>query len=344
MSPWWGILWLVVLLAVNAFFVAAEFAVVTARRSQIEPEAERGNGGARVALWAMEHATLMLATTQLGITVCSLLLLGIAEPAIHDLLAGPLESAGVRGAVAADATSFVIALVVVSFLHVVFGEMVPKNLSFSRPRESVLLLARPLVAIGRVVRPITVALNWLSNGVVRLFGVEPKDGASAAFTLDEVEAIARHSARAGVLATSEVLRGAFEFSGKTAAEIMVPIAKVVRLPHTVTPAEVERAVARYGFSRYVIDDEAGQAVGYLHLKDVLDLEGLPFDSPVPVDRIRPLARVAPGAEIEDVLALLRRRASHLARIVHRGETIGVVFLEDILEELVGEVDDATRRD
>ena len=150
MSDWAGIAWLVVLLAVNAFFVGAEFAVISARRSQIEPLAERGKRSAKTALYAMEHATLMLATTQLGITVCSLLILNVSEPAIHHLLEVPLHATGwseeVIGTIA-----FVVALVLVSFLHVVFGEMVPKNISFSMPDRAALLLAPPLVGIGRAV-------------------------------------------------------------------------------------------------------------------------------------------------------------------------------------------------
>src|ERR1700733_1744301 len=121
MSDWWGIGWLVVLLIVNAFFVGAEFAIISARRSQIEPRADKGSRAAKTALWAMEHATLMLATTQLGITVCSLLILNVSEPAIHDLVSKPLDA--LHWTVAAvETVSFLVALLVVSFLHVIFGE------------------------------------------------------------------------------------------------------------------------------------------------------------------------------------------------------------------------------
>src|SRR3954465_13107752 len=137
-----GIIWLVVLLVVNAFFVGAEFAVISARRSQIEPKAEAGSKAAKTPPWAMEHATLMLATSQLGITVCSLVILNVSEPAIHHLLEIPLGLTSLSvDAVAAIA--FVVALVLVTFLHVVFGEMVPKNISFSVPDRAVLLLAPP---------------------------------------------------------------------------------------------------------------------------------------------------------------------------------------------------------
>ena len=146
---YWGIAWLGVLLAVNAFFVASEFAVISARRSQIEPKAEAGSRSAKTAIWAMEHATLMIAACQLGITVCSLLILNVSEPAIHHLLEIPLGLTGwSEGAI--STVSFVIALLIVSFLHVVFGEMVPKNISFSLPDRAVLILAPPLVFVARI--------------------------------------------------------------------------------------------------------------------------------------------------------------------------------------------------
>src|SRR6476661_3722585 len=173
-SDWWGLIWLVVLLLANAFFVGAEFAVISARRSQIEPLAEKGSRAAKTALYAMEHATLMLATSQLGITICSLLILNVSEPAIHHLLAGPLGLTGLSVA-AVDAIGFAVALIVVSYLHVVFGEMVPKNLAFSVPDRAVLMLATPLVWVSKLFHPIIVSLNWIANRVVRLFRVEPKD-------------------------------------------------------------------------------------------------------------------------------------------------------------------------
>jgi CBS domain containing-hemolysin-like protein len=345
MSDWAGIVWLFVLLAGNAFFVAAEFAVISARRSQIEPAAERGKRSAKTALWAMEHATLMLATTQLGITVCSLLILNVSEPAIHHLLHGPLALTGLSDG-AIDVTSFVITLVVVSFLHVVLGEMVPKNLSFSFPDRAVVLLAPPLVGVGRVFGPITHALNWAANGVVRLTGVTPRDEAVSTFTLEEVETIVQQSTREGLLEDSTgALTNAFEFSAKTAREVTVPMPSIETLPVSASPADVERAVAKHGFSRYVLEDDEGMPVGYVHLKDVLDLEGEAFDVPIPSASIRPLVDVDADAEIESVLAVLRRSGTHLARTSDAsGQAVGVLFLEDILEELVGEVHDATRRD
>ena len=342
---WWGIAWLGVLLIINAFFVGAEFAVISARRSQIEPLAEAGSRAAKTALWAMEHATLMLAACQLGITVCSLLILNVSEPAIHHLLEVPLALTGwseeVIGTVA-----FIIALVLVSFLHVVFGEMVPKNISFSLPDRAALILAPPLVFIARIFNPLIVALNAIANGILRLFRVTPKSEANSIFTLDEVATIVAQSTREGVLTDAGgTLNAAFEFTSKKVQDVAVGMSALVTLPEDATPADVERAVAQRGFSRYILVDEGGEPTGYLHLKDVIDLDDADeFTEPVPPKRIRQLISIFRGTDLEDALATMRRSGVHVARAFDEsGSTKGVLFLEDIIEELVGEVQDATRR-
>ncbi|MFT4124299.1 MAG: hemolysin family protein [Microbacteriaceae bacterium] len=341
---WAGIAWLAVLLAVNAFFVGAEFAIVSARRSQIEPRAEAGSRAARTTLWAMEHATLMLATSQLGITVASLLILNVSEPALHGLVELPLGltpiSEGAIGVIA-----FVLALVAVSFLHVVLGEMVPKNLSFSVPDRAALLLAPPLVYIGRAFRPIILALDATANAVVRLIGLEPRSEATSVFTLEQVQTIVATSTREGVLQdASGTLSAAFEFTDKKARDIAIPLDALVTLPEDATPADVESAVAHRGFSRYVLVDAAGEPTGYVHVKDVIDLRPDEFDVPVPPKRIRQLISIYRDTDLEDVLATMRRAGAHVARAFdEQGVTRGVIFLEDIIEELVGEVRDATRR-
>lgn len=192
MSDWAGILWLAVLLLGNAFFVAAEFAIMSARRSQIEPLAEAGSKRAQTTLRAMENVSLMLACAQLGITVCSLLILQVAEPAIHHLLAVPLEGVGIPVEMA-DVVAFAIALLAVTFLHVTFGEMVPKNISVSVADKAALLLAPPLMLIARGVKPAIVALNWSANHILKLMRIEPKDEVSSSFTLEEVQSIVQES-------------------------------------------------------------------------------------------------------------------------------------------------------
>lgn len=349
MSDWAGILWLVVLLAFNAFFVGAEFAVISARRSQVEPLAERGSRSARTALYAMEHATLMLATSQLGITICSLLILNVSEPAIHHLLSGPLGLTGLSET-AVDTIAFIVALVVVSYLHVVFGEMVPKNLAFSVPDRAVLMLATPLVWVSKVFHPVIVSLNWIANRVVRLFRVEPKDEAASTFTLEEVATIVNQSRIEGVLNDSAgTVRAAVEFTDKKAMDVAVPLADLVTLPESATPDKIERAVAKHGFSRYVIVGADGDPLGYVHLKDVLQAaEGRDaareVARPIPPKRIHAMVQVLDTTDLEDALALMRRAGRHLAQVRNAaGETTAILFLEDIIEELIGEVQDATRR-
>lgn len=338
-----GIFWLVVLLAGNAFFVGAEFAVMSARRSQIEPKAEEGSAAARTTLWAMEHATLMLATSQLGITVCSLLILTVSEPAIDHLLQVPLGYTGLSPEVI-SVTAFIVALLLVTYLHVVLGEMVPKNLAFSLPDRAALLLAPPLVWVSQVVRPVIAALNGIANGIVRMCGVEPKDEASSTFTMAEVAGIVEQSRREGTLYDDGgTLERAFEFTDRTVADVAVPLDKMVLLPMGSTPREVQQAVVDFGHSRFGITDADGDPVGYLHMKDVMDFRPDQYDDPVPAKRVRRLVAVPCSAEVEDALATMRRHGTHVARAVDdKGDTVGMLFLEDLIEVLVGEVEDAAR--
>ncbi len=337
-----GLIALFVLLAFNAFFVGAEFAVISARRSQIEPRAEAGSKAAQTSLYAMEHATLMLATSQLGITICSLLILNVSEPAIHHLLEIPLGLTPLTADVI-SVLAFVVALVLVTFLHVVFGEMVPKNLSFSVPDRAVLLLAPPLVFVSRVFRPVIWTLNALANAVLRLCKVEPKDEATSTYTLDEVAGIVEQSTREGVLSdTTGALSNAFEFTAKKVHDVEVPMDQIVALPRSVTPNQVQVALAEHGFSRYILCDGDDEPVGYVHLKDVMDLStGPQADQPFSAKRVRRLTAVLRDADLEDGLASMRRNGSHVARSVDRnGHATGILFLEDIIEELVGQVEDA----
>lgn len=344
MSDWMGILWLVVLLLVNAFFVGAEFAVISARRSQIEPRAEAGSKRAKTALFAMENASIMMATCQLGITVCSLLILGVSEPAIHHLIEGPLYWTGLSSGVVST-LGFIITLLLVSYLHVVFGEMVPKNASFSMPERAVLLLAPPLVFVAKLFGPLTQALNLVANGLLRLVGVRAKAEANSTYTLEEVAHIVSHSTKEGVLEDrSGTLTAAFEFTEKRVEDIAIELAKLVTLPLTATPADVEAAVTKYGFSRYVLVDDDGDIAGYVHAKDIIDLREDEMDAQIPVKRVRAVISVLAQTELEDALARLRSTGGHLARVLTpEGVVTGVIFFEDIVEELVGEVNDATRR-
>ncbi len=339
-----GLIWLVALLLSNAFFVGAEFALISARRAQIEPRAESGSRPAKITLSAMENVSLMLATAQLGITISSLLILLIAEPSIHHLLEYPLHAIGVPEAVLSS-VSFAITLLLVTYLHVVIGEMVPKNLALAVPERAALILTPVLYSLAMALKPLVGALNAISNGILRLFKFDPKDEANSTYTLDQVEDIVEHSTREGALSdVSGALSNTFEFTEKKVRDVAVPIEKLIAFAETVTPREVEQAVAKHGFSRYPLTDENNELVGYLHLKDVIDLDHDEADDPFPQKRVRSLITLSASMELEDALASMRRVHAHMAKAVDRnGKIQGVLFLEDILEELVGEVQDATRR-
>ncbi|MCQ9384785.1 hemolysin family protein [Brevibacterium moorei] len=345
MNDWWGLIWLVVLLLGNAFFVAAEFGIVSAKRSQIEPAAEDGKKSARIALHAMEHVSAMLAICQLGVTVCSLLLGNVAEPAIHHLLEGPLHMLGLPEA-ASGVIAFVLALAVVTYLHVVVGEMVPKNISLAMAGRAAMVLAPPLVFLSRVLSFVITPLNGFANLVLHLMRIEPKDEVNAAYTVEEVQAIVAESQAEGLLRDDMgLLQGALEFSDKTVAEVMVPMDQVVAINVGVTPADIERLVAQTGFSRYIEVDETGDPVSYLHIKDVLyaDTAEL-YRAPVQNKRFRSLVTLRAADEIEDGLDQMRAEGNHVGRVLdadHRA--VGVLFLEDVLEELVGEVHDVMQR-
>ena len=335
----------VLLLIGNAFFVGAEFAIISARRSSIEPLAAAGNRRAQVVLWAMEHVSLMLAAAQLGVTVCSTGLGIVAEPAVAALLEGPFQAVGVPEGLL-HPVSFVVALAIVVFLHVVLGEMVPKNLAVATPEKAVLWFGPPLVLVARALRPVIATLNWLANRAVRLAGVEPRDEVASAYTAQEVQSIVERSRAEGLLRDEQGLLGsAIEFSARTAGDVMVPVGELVTVADGVTPDDVEHLVARTGFSRFPVADGSDPAtlLGYLHLKDVLYASDDDRTLPVPGSRVRALASVLPQDEVEDALRAMQRTGAHLARVEGPDGAQGVVFLEDILEELVGEVRDSMQR-
>lgn len=331
------------LLLANAFFVGAEFAVITARRSSIEPRAQAGSKSAQTVLWAMEHVSLMLACAQLGITVCSVSLGVVAEPAIAHALEPLMHSLGLS-TTAAHAVAVAVALIIIVSLHVVVGEMVPKNAAVSSPDRAAMIFGPPLVAIARFVRPLIVALNWVANHLVRALGFEPQDEVTSAFTADEVQSIVDRSSAEGTLSDpAGLLTGAIEFSDYTAADVMVAVADVHSLEVGVTVEGLEQAVTDTGFSRFPVRD-GDTFVGYLHIKDSLYARPGEREEPIQRWRVRDLPTVADGDEIESVMALMRGSGAHVASVLRDDDVVGVVFLEDIIEELVGEVRDSMARD
>jgi len=325
-------LWLsLFLLLGNAFFVGAEFSVMTARRSQLEPLAVAGSKRAKVSLEALEQVASLLATAQLGITLCSVGLGAVAEEALHEMITPGLLGLGLSDSLSRP-IALAVALLIVAYLHVVVGEMVPKNLAIAGPDRAALLLAPALLYVSRALRPVIRLMEGLAKAMVRVLGIEPKDELTSAFTADEVQFIVAESHREGLIETSR--------HGLAA----VPLSQLVTLTFGATPDDVERLVAKHGFSRFVITDAAGEVAGYLHLKDILYADDALRRAPVPIKLVRSLATVRSGDEVEDVLATMQLTGAHLARVVDpEGGVSGVVFLEDVLEELVGEVTDSSQR-
>ncbi|CAI7979181.1 hemolysin family protein [Frankia sp. Mgl5] len=336
----------VLLLAGNAFFVGAEFAIISARRDTIEPMALAGSRAAKVTLKAMENVSLMLAGAQLGITVCTLGLGALSEPAIAHLLEGPFEAVGLPLSLR-HPVAFAIALTAVTYLHVVIGEMVPKNIALAMPDRAVLLMAPPLVAVVRVVKPVISILNRIANLSLRAARVEPKDEVTNVYTRDEVAGLIEESHREGLLAEDEhdLLTGALSFDERTARSVLLRPDSLVTVPPSITPREVERLAADTGFTRFPVRGDDGDLVGYLHLKDVLENREDRRSAPVAAKWIRPLVRVGADDSLRTALATMQHSGSHLARLSDgEGRILGLVALEDILEELVGEIrDEATRQ-
>jgi CBS domain containing-hemolysin-like protein len=353
MSSVAALLLTVALLAGNAFFVATEFALVSARRSQIEPRAQAGSRLARTTLRALGQMPLMIAGIQLGVTVCSLLLGAIAEPAIAHLLE-PLFEAGHLPDDLLHPVGFAVALSIVAFLHVVLGEMVPKNITLAGPDRAALLLAPPMLAFVTMLRPAIVALDAMARAILRVLRVEPKDELSSTFTREEVAALVEESRSKGLLAKDEYdrLAGALGFTEKTVAGVMMRPESLTTVRRGSTGADVEAVCAATGYSRFpVVDDNpdapgaSGELIGYLHIKDVLEPDEARRQRPIADRWVRPFATVGEDAVLHVVLEKLQRRGAHMARVVSAdGATLGVAALEDVIEELVGEIRDAAHSD
>ena len=341
MSSLTAVLLTALLLALNAFFVGAEFALVSARRSQIEPLANNGSRMARTTLRAMEHVTLMMAGAQLGITVCSVLLGAVGEPAVAHLIEPLLELVHVPHELL-HPIAFVIALAIVVALHVVLGEMVPKNITLAGPDRAALVLGPPMLAVVTVLRPLIVGLNAAANGMLRLLRIEPKDEVASTYTLEEVAVLVEESRGEGLLEAGEYdrLAGALGFTEKTVATVLLPTDALTTVARGSSGADVEALCAATGFSRFPVTD-GGELIGYLHIKDVLEPDPERRARPLEDKWIRPFAAVHPDDSLHDALETLQRRGSHMARVVDAaGVTLGVATLEDVIEELVGEIRDA----
>lgn len=342
MSDVWAVVAAIALLGANAFFVSAEFALISARKDRLEAMADQGVGGARTVLNATAHLSRMLAASQLGITICSLLLGRLGEPAVAHFIEAPLEWVGAPTAVI-HPIAFALSLALVSVAHILLGEMVPKNISIAGPERAAILLVPPFLLFTNVMRPFISLFNAMANGTLRLLRIEPKDELESAFTSGELSEMIADSRREGLLDDEESTRisRTLRSAEATVADVVVPSSDLVSLPVNPRVEDVQRAVAATGFSRFPLRAPDGRFTGYLHVKDVLDVMDDP-GAAIPVARVRGLPEIPADARLDEAVAALRTTRAHLARAVDRtGATVGMVAMEDLIERYVGTVRDAT---
>ncbi len=350
MGDIFGVVLTVLLLAANAFFVGAEFALISARRDRLEALAEQGKHSAVAVIRAGENLPLMLAGAQLGITICSILLGRVGEPAVAHLLEIPFHLLGIPDTVL-HTVSFVIAITIVVVLHVLLGEMVPKNIAIAGPESSAMLLVPPYLLWIRIARPVIAVYDWCARTILRAFGVEAKTELENTVSTVELSQMIAESLSEGLLDTEEHnrLSRALRIRNRVVGEVAVPLSEVHAVQAAAegtgpTVAAIQRALGETGYSRFPVVSSSGQFVGYVHIKDVLPLVDNP-EAVVDVAMVRPLPQVPESLPLPDALTRMRRNNSHLALVTGGpdGEVSAIVALEDLVEDLVGAVRDGTHR-
>ncbi|GGO28665.1 hemolysin family protein [Deinococcus humi] len=336
---------IVVLVLLNGLFVAAEFALVASRRSRLNVLAGKGNGAAQGLLRIFDHPTgkdRYIAIAQLGITLASIGLGMYGEPAIAKWLYGPFEHAGLSYA-AAHTLGFIIALSLITFMHVVFGEMIPKALALQTP-EAVSVRVNPLMRVfGFVFRPLIAVLSVLALGLMRLLRIREPGKDALLYTSKELSIITEESAQSGQLgeAQRDLIQNIFALEDRTAQELMTPRRSLEVLSVDATPEDVLARITRSPRSRYpVYEDHLDEIIGVLHVKDFIRARatGHPLDLG---QLVRPLPSLAAGASAEDLLALFKRERMHAALIVDEfGGTLGFVTMDDLIEDVMEEDDDS----
>ena len=349
MGDFLGVILTFVLLAANAFFVGAEFALISARRDRLEALAEQGKRSAVTVIRAGENLPLMLAGAQLGITICSILLGRVGEPAVAHLLEGPFHLLGMPDTVL-HTVSFVIAITIVVVLHVLLGEMVPKNIAIAGPESAAMLLVPPYLAWVRAARPVIAVYDWCAHVILRAFRVEAKTELENTVSTVELSEMIAESLSEGLLDPEEHnrLSRALRIRNRVVSDVAMPLSEVHAVPVAAdgqgpAVAAIRRALAETGYSRFPVVDAWGRFIGYVHIKDVLTLVD-DQDAVVDLDTVRPLPEVTESTPLPDALSLLRRNNSHLALVTAAdGGVSAMVTLEDLVEDVVGAVRDRTHR-
>ncbi|GID95229.1 hemolysin family protein [Amorphoplanes digitatis] len=327
----------VVLLLGNALFVGGEFALIASRRTALEPLAATSRR-ARWALSAMNQIPLMIAGAQLGITICSLGLGAIAEPAFAHLLEGPLTALGLPEGMI-HPVAFVLGLGVVVFLHTVIGEMVPKNITLAGPEQSALVLGPFMLAFCTATKPLLTAMRWAARVVLSPWKIEATEAVKTVFTAEELAGMVTQARAEGLLGTEQYARihAALGLNVRTAADTLRPWSGVTTVADDASPATIEAVATRSGRSRFpVVQRETRRVMGFVHIKDVLGYTGAQRRLPIPAEIVRPLAVVPPDRTLADLLLTMRRDRRHLVLVSDGRHPLGVIALDDVLHAVIGE--------
>ncbi|MBK1783029.1 HlyC/CorC family transporter [Prauserella sp. ASG 168] len=318
------------IIALSAFFVAIEFALVAARRYRLEDAAESSRS-ARAALASARELSLLLAGSQLGITLCTLGLGAVAKPAVHQMLTPVMESWGLPMATA-DVIAFVLSLVVVTFLHLVVGEMAPKSWAIAHPERSATMLAVPMRIFMWFTRPLLIALNGVANWCLHKVGVEAVDEVSAGRTPDDLRQLVDHSVQAGSLdaPTHEQLSTALDLGSHRVRDVMAPREDVISVAPTATVAEVQEASRTSGHLRLVVYGGGAAAIGVVHVRDTLAEPA----GTTAADLMRPAQTLPADTPVHTALTTMRERRDHLAIVQDGDELLGLVTMQDLLDELL----------
>ncbi len=321
----------IVLLLGNAFFVGGEFSLIASRRTVVEPLAGT-SARARAALRAMSQIPLMIAGAQLGITICSLGLGALAEPALAHLLEPPFMAIGLPESMV-HLVALILALGIVVYLHTVIGEMVPKNLALAGPERAVVWLGPPMLAFCIVTKPLLAAETWASRSVLRRFRIEATDAVKTVYTVEELASLATQSRMEGLLDPEEHARisGALALQSRTAADAMRPWLDVTTVPDAVSPADLEALATRTGRSRFpVVQRASRRVIGFVHVKDVIGLTADARRRPIDPALVRPLGVVTPDRVLADLLIAMRRDRRHIVLVSEGRTPLGLLTLHDLL--------------
>lgn len=336
------------LLALNGFYVAAEFAVTTADRARLAELAQGGSWAGRMAQKSAKELSLMLAGAQLGITVASIALGFVAEPAVAFLLELAIGTIWELDAATLHLIALPTALALVTALHMVFGEILPKNLALTRPTGVAIALAVAFRFFANAVRPVIWVLNSAANLVVRLFGIEPEDEVDIAYTRDDLEFIVADLGAEGQLDAPELamLERALTFSGLRVREAMTPRPQMVAADVSSTPTQLAGLAQRSGYSRFPLwEGDADNIVGLVDVVDLYRLSARDWSAPLPRPAISSLPAVFENAPVAQLPAMMRTTATEMLLVVdEHGDAAGLITAEDLAVALVGDLADQSGDD